>query len=295
MRCGNPPHVLRRRSKGMRHSKRKAGAFVVLELVIVVIVLAILAALLFPLFARSLEQARTIPCISNCAQLGMALYMYVHDYDGVYPTLNCEAARRVRDDWGEGYGGHWAITSAARSDYFKTASIGAQLLPYTRSRPRRASKAGPDSKDRQIPLVDDWTMWACPSDGGVTRNWSPGMRWSSYHYRHFLSSGFADGYQDFPGPHAKVWHDSEIEFPAQTYVFSELWPWHDDRREDLEWLPKNERSGWSPDARIHLTFMDGHTRAARADRCILRAPWWPGQGYDYHWPRLPAMKDCGRE
>ncbi len=62
---------------------RRTG-FTLFELLVVMAVIAILAAILFPVFARAREQARKASCASNLRQLGMATQLYVQDYDGHY-------------------------------------------------------------------------------------------------------------------------------------------------------------------------------------------------------------------
>ena len=62
-------------------------AFTLIELLVVIAIIAILAAILFPVFARAREQARKVTCISNCRQIGTALAMYVQDYDETFPWL----------------------------------------------------------------------------------------------------------------------------------------------------------------------------------------------------------------
>lgn len=61
------------------------NAFTLIELLVVVTVIGILAALLFPVFARAREKARTSGCQANLKQIGSALQMYRDDYDGVLP------------------------------------------------------------------------------------------------------------------------------------------------------------------------------------------------------------------
>jgi prepilin-type N-terminal cleavage/methylation domain-containing protein len=65
--------------------RRYETGFTLIELLVVIAIIAILAAILFPVFARARENARRASCISNLKQLGLAFMMYTQDYDEQLP------------------------------------------------------------------------------------------------------------------------------------------------------------------------------------------------------------------
>ena len=71
----------------MNHkSIKKTSAFTLIELLVVIAIIAILAAILFPVFARARENARRASCQSNLKQIGLGVMQYAQDYDERYPA-----------------------------------------------------------------------------------------------------------------------------------------------------------------------------------------------------------------
>ena len=64
----------------------KKSAFTLIELLVVIAIIAILAAILFPVFARARENARRASCQSNLKQIGLGILQYVQDYDEKMPS-----------------------------------------------------------------------------------------------------------------------------------------------------------------------------------------------------------------
>jgi prepilin-type N-terminal cleavage/methylation domain-containing protein/prepilin-type processing-associated H-X9-DG protein len=64
---------------------RRTSGFTLIELLVVIAIIAILAAILFPVFAQAREKARQAACLNNTKQLGLGIMQYIQDYDETYP------------------------------------------------------------------------------------------------------------------------------------------------------------------------------------------------------------------
>lgn len=115
--------------------KSKKSGFTLIELLVVIAIIAILAAILFPVFSRAREQARSAACLSHAKQIGLALAMYAQDWDEVLPIqiIPC----------------HWGV-------------YGAQGNPY-----------GPLMWTEQLyPYVKNWQVFSCPSASQTCTEWN---------------------------------------------------------------------------------------------------------------------------
>lgn len=91
--------------------QRRTG-FTLIELLVVIAIIAILAAILFPVFAKAREQARKTSCLSNLKQLGLGVTQYLQDYDEKFP-----------------FGNNWADLTNFTNGY----GWGAQVAPYIKN------------------------------------------------------------------------------------------------------------------------------------------------------------------
>lgn len=101
-----------------KHLLRRRG-FTLIELLVVIAIIAILAAILFPVFAQAREAARKTQCLSNTKQIGTAYMLYLQDFDETFPPHVTErTAPSGTPD-----------TAVARAPFsYKT-----KLLPYTKN------------------------------------------------------------------------------------------------------------------------------------------------------------------
>lgn len=209
-------------------SRRASSGFTLIELLVVIAIIAILAAILFPVFARAREAARKTQCSSNLKQLATGVRMYMQDYDETFPRKG----NTGYDPCDESWQGH---------DLWRNANqvvMGDVLDPYVKSQ----------------------QLWACPSDSGVkTSPRQANVRWSSYHYRHFLSSPSAC----YAGAGAVT--DAMISQPAGVFMFNEV-------------LTDNHERNAGMSATSNYAFCDGHVKAVQNNR-ILQS------NGDYHWPK----------
>lgn len=79
------PSIHSEHRRGQQPSKRRA--FTLIELLVVISIISILAAILFPVFARARENARRTSCLSNVRQIGLSFQQYFQDYDEQFPIV----------------------------------------------------------------------------------------------------------------------------------------------------------------------------------------------------------------
>jgi prepilin-type N-terminal cleavage/methylation domain-containing protein len=71
-----------------RCQKLTRVGFTLIELLVVIAIIAILAAILFPVFSHAREKARQTTCMSNQKQIGLGFQQYIQDYDEVFPPAD---------------------------------------------------------------------------------------------------------------------------------------------------------------------------------------------------------------
>jgi len=74
----------------MYRCQNERTGFTLIELLVVIAIIAVLAAILFPVFAQAREKARATACLSNCRQMGIAVQIYIQDNDEGMPTVRMD-------------------------------------------------------------------------------------------------------------------------------------------------------------------------------------------------------------
>jgi prepilin-type N-terminal cleavage/methylation domain-containing protein/prepilin-type processing-associated H-X9-DG protein len=137
----------------------RKGAFTLIELLVVIAIIAILAAILFPVFSQAREKARTTACLSNTKQLGLAFMMYTQDYDETMPGAYMES-------YGTAAGGS---PNAANGNNCPNTSVAGKLGAWMYqcdfdSGSNDISNYDP-SQGTLYPYTKNAQIFVCPTDG----------------------------------------------------------------------------------------------------------------------------------
>ncbi|HEX3000265.1 MAG TPA: prepilin-type N-terminal cleavage/methylation domain-containing protein [Armatimonadota bacterium] len=168
---------------------RKHRGFTLIELLVVIAIIAILAAILFPVFARARENARKANCLSNTKQIATGLIMYLQDYDQCYPYYM--VSRPGVSGTSHGY--------AMRMDSWPLA-----IYPYTKN--AKIFFCPSDSASGNAPATPQANLTATVS----------------YAYRYCL--GYAA-----EARWSRPLNDTDFCRPAETVVIYERFDWHGDK------------------------------------------------------------------
>ena len=130
---------------GGRRDMKRTGGFTLIELLVVIAVMALLISLLLPTLERARESVRVVICLSNLRQIGVAIYSYAHEHDGMGPA----------------YGPGGSDCPNPHLSSFNDWSIifyGGKPLPGEY----------PDRPRKLNAYVSSVELFRCPTDGGIS-------------------------------------------------------------------------------------------------------------------------------
>jgi len=218
---------------------RQTG-FTLIELLVVIAIIAILAAILFPVFAQARERARAASCLSNMKQYGLAIAMYKQDYD-------------------ERVSGPYIYEGPVWGDYNVLLWFPDLLNPYVKNKQIKICPSG-----------HDWTDWASPATYDEPGRYNFSYKWNSIWYWPCLIPEAPTSKQGFVHYQA----DAAVADPAGTILLWEgYWPetWFDC---DSDPAPDDPANGL-PTARyrhftgFNSTHGDGHAKWYKKDSTKL--------------------------
>lgn len=179
------------RNKGAAAPRGTAG-FTLIELLVVIAIIAILASILFPVFAQAREKARQASCLSNGKQIGTASMMYVQDYDETFPC-----------GWGSQDGGAsmWRNT----------------LQPYIQKYGANSANIYNSSQ------FGNMGVYMCPSVGKSSQDFGPTAYGYNAHGAGTAGPGMTQGWKNAPGGGGHFPGNSmaSISRPANLVAFAE--------------------------------------------------------------------------
>ncbi|MCX7687346.1 MAG: type II secretion system GspH family protein [Fimbriimonadales bacterium] len=200
---------------------RRVG-FTLIELLVVIAIIAVLAALLFPVFSRARAKARQSACISNLRQIGMSIEMYGMDHGDRYPLAVDPTDKYTPQIWQEHP--EWQ-----------------QWIPYL---PLLHEALQPYQKSREI--------WRCPSDTGMEVQDFTG---EAFPARPSLYEQYGTSYLFRTEIAFRQMIIGGMQFPAETnMLFDGTGKWHGSKRFFAPDYPPD------PDYRYNCLFADLHVK-----------------------------------
>ena len=222
--------------------KKTSKGFTLIELLVVIAIIAILAAILFPVFSSAKEKARSSQCINNMNQMGKAMRMYLDNHNGTFPgavPLGGYESARV-------YGYYWQGTEAGAKPSGALFNIYERggLWPYVSG---KGIYVCPSDYNQYVPRTTGGTQV-----GSTTKTSRPfGLSYSMN--LHLTNTGV----------HGRLLKDSDIRVPSKTVLFIDegvgcyqgggVYPICDGHfGPNIDWPSKIHYDG------TNYTFCDGH-------------------------------------
>jgi prepilin-type N-terminal cleavage/methylation domain-containing protein/prepilin-type processing-associated H-X9-DG protein len=215
---------------------RASAGFTLIELLVVIAIIAVLAAMLFPVFSRAREKARQAACQSNLRQVVMAIHLYADDND---ETLCWATMTAVQEDWRKEPYVWWGVT-----------------LPYMRNTDLLRCPSRRDIEENSHGY--EWNAY-----GGTLRN---GLAWNGFGLHPLAPCTYHSGFIS----------DGDVTQPSETIIVADPGPHTDpeggipgfafDAVDDRETFPVHHNGMGN------YGYYDGHVKALKLDPPDLYEP-----------------------
>jgi prepilin-type N-terminal cleavage/methylation domain-containing protein len=258
----------------MKHPRSRPYGFTLIELLVVIAIIAILAAILFPVFARARESARRTTCMSNLKQIGTSTLMYVQDYDDTYPSGLALAVP------GPDTGGSFEMMYAKtpKSSQLFSGNIngpnGSFFLFQDRAKQFRASVG-----EQLQPYVKNTNIFIDPND--PTGDRFANGRWNGRYARlsYMWNGGLGLGNSNCVASNQPI-TQAAVSAPANLQLVQDNWTAMHTRGEANTWI---------------IGFADGHAKLTRyidfQPGNATKKPWQGPWGWNYCNPQDPLPVD----
>lgn len=184
------------------------SGFTLIELLVVIAIIAILAAILFPVFAQARESARKTSCLSNTKQIGLAIMMYTQDYDEMYPCNNWDTPPLGTADH-----------DAQNANYLTAMSWPFKTYPYIKNKQIFICPSDPNSKSGWSGYSLDGTCsdgWGIP----IPISYAPNVEIIGYAGYNNPNGCLGDG-SFIPDWNMAPKSMAAVPSPASTYMFAD--------------------------------------------------------------------------
>jgi prepilin-type N-terminal cleavage/methylation domain-containing protein len=232
-------------------------AFTLIELLVVIAIIAILAAILFPVFAQAKESARKTQCLSNMKQLGVAFSLYMNDNDDVFPHDNPSSPNYPEGDWGKDY---WMFHIANYLQKVNNIQKGPGNVFSCPSHQVKQVLDASYNEDYNLPVT-------FPESWGLIRD-------PDGQYRYYLSYSVNEHLADQKSPAIEGPWLSKWEAPANSFLFLEGNKSELEGDELVKSFSGGDRNRWRPNAWVgyafahfggsNFVYLDLHAKFSRA-------------------------------
>jgi prepilin-type N-terminal cleavage/methylation domain-containing protein/prepilin-type processing-associated H-X9-DG protein len=183
--------------------KRTRKGFTLIELLVVIAIIAILAAILFPVFAKARERAQQTACLSNTKQIGLAMMQYLDDYNGAFPVNSFDPQPLRTRLWP-----FLLMPYAKTADIFKCPSHAGKPNTTGKNNPEMMFYTGWSVSNGPVPATPARDTWYTQEIPGI-----------GYAFNEFVI-----GIRDVQPPHNYIKHPrrrDEIKSPADVGIFGD--------------------------------------------------------------------------